>query len=196
VHRIKSLVCEEVSSVTSGAGIGCQVKFTKRDEENTTMQPSQGSAALVLAKTVIDKANAGQMSQFMVNEAMQSIAKFYFNGSMADMLNSEVGRMFLAPRTGRTTAYEEAELHKREFAKRGADVPRVPNRVNGHGVDDSHDWNESAGLASRSQVGDDPDDESNQSSRPVRTSVSDKPRRARKALTDVELTKIYRAQRD
>jgi hypothetical protein len=114
VSRLKNLRVEEVSSVTRGAAYGARVLIRKREEGNNMHTQSRGSGALSFAKSVIDRANDGQLSQFALNTAMQEIARFYFDGDMNQMLSSAVGKLFLAPRTARTSAFEEAELQKAE----------------------------------------------------------------------------------
>jgi hypothetical protein len=196
--RLRNLSIDSVDSVDKGAGHGVEVVLRKRDERNSHMD---NSTPLLVCKKAQDAANEGRVSQYALNELMRAVADTHFGGSMAKMLELDAmgrpvttfGKIFLSPRTGRTTAYEEAELHKREFAKRGATIPDVPNRPGPATGGKPADWNEGPGENSRDQVGDDPDSESNESNRPVRTRAPSAKPRVAKALNDRELTKIYRA---
>jgi hypothetical protein len=115
--RLRRLRIDEVSSVDSGAGYGVRVLLTKRHErKDHTMNTQQitDGGALAFANRVWKMADRGELSQFALGEAMQEIAKYFFGGDMGKMLDSQIGKIFLQPRTARTNAFEEAELQKRE----------------------------------------------------------------------------------
>jgi hypothetical protein len=117
-RRLKNIQIDEVSSVDRGAGHGVQVALIKRDtsheKESRQMQVtetgSRGASAMSIAKSAFEKAQQGRLSEFDLNTVMKEIARFYFDGNMSKMLESECGKIFLAPRTMRKSAAEEAEL--------------------------------------------------------------------------------------
>jgi hypothetical protein len=98
---------------------------------------------LQFARTVFAKSEAGEISQFSVNEAMKSLADALFGGSMSRLLDHEIGKTFLAPRTTRSSPGEQAELHKREEAIRKADVRPVSDDDDNDGQTRGGDANDS-----------------------------------------------------
>jgi hypothetical protein len=91
-----------------------------RDERTEKMQTEM--SALTICKRAQDMANAGRLSQFALNELMRHVADTHFAGNMAKMLatdsmgrpTNQFGAIFLAPRSARASAAENAELMKRE----------------------------------------------------------------------------------
>jgi hypothetical protein len=123
-YRLRNISVAEVSSVTAGAsgnhdGIGnARVVLRKRDDghekESREMQVtetgSRGASAMSIAKRSWEAAQEGRLSEYDLNTVMKEITRFYFDGNLPAMLSSEVGKIFLQPRTMRKSAAEEAEL--------------------------------------------------------------------------------------
>jgi hypothetical protein len=65
------------------------------------------ASAYIIAKSAFDAAQEGRLSEFDLNTVMCECARVYFDGSMAKMLDSELGKIFLAPRTMRKSLAEE-----------------------------------------------------------------------------------------
>jgi hypothetical protein len=100
---------------------------------------SRGAGAMIIAKRAFDAAQEGRLSEFDLNTVMQEITRCYFDGDMSKMLDSQVGKIFLAPRTMRKSAAEEAELLAKRLPDRvGSGRQTVPSE-NGDGMD-AIDW--------------------------------------------------------
>jgi hypothetical protein len=75
--------------------------------------PTSMAQPLNFAESVVSKRDAGLLSELDVNSAMQSLAEVYYSGSMSKLLESNVGKVFLRPRTARKSVAEEAALQKK-----------------------------------------------------------------------------------
>jgi hypothetical protein len=116
-RRLKHIQIDEVSSVDRGAGHGVEVRLIKRDagheERKPTMQMSQtspGANEFSIAKSLFNAAQEGRLSEYDLSIAMREFARVYHDGSMAKFLDTELGKIFLAPRTMRKSYAEESEL--------------------------------------------------------------------------------------
>jgi hypothetical protein len=136
-RRLKNLRIEEVSSVDVGAGHGVHVALIKRDEyeeRGTEMEMEKGlqgargeAGAFSIAKRAWEAAQEGRLSEFDLNTVIRECARVYFDGNLTKLFQSELGKIFLQPRTMRKSAAEEAEL----LAKRAGDTPH--SRLAQHG---------------------------------------------------------------
>jgi len=199
VRRLYKLRVDEVSSVTAGAGIGCRVLIRKNHQESKmSLQDTIAKSFSLRAEGKLSDFDLGVMHQKRAAERGETLDEYYKSAEGQLALQAATRSHYFQMQVETSLGNGHGPLN--EALKRGADVPSVPRRPGPATGGQDADWNERAGHASRDQTGDDPDDESNESSRPVHTSASDTPRdsarrkpRYRKALTDVELTKLYRA---
>lgn len=121
-NRLRSIVIDEVSSVTKGSSPGATVLIRKsaNDERETPMsaaeifKASPEAAAMTLAENTIAARDAGKISEFTVNVVMEGFAKRLHGGDMAKFLASEPGKVFLRPRTTYVSAAENHEIAKKE----------------------------------------------------------------------------------
>jgi hypothetical protein len=133
-RRLKNLRIEEVSSVDVGAGHGVHVALVKRDEyeeRETIMEKMQGArgeaGAYSIAKRAWEAAQEGRLSEFDLNTVIRECARVYHDGDLNKLFQSELGKIFLQPRTMRKSVAEEAAL----LAKRAGDTPH--SRLAQHG---------------------------------------------------------------
>ena len=84
------------------------------------MQPTTGANHFSMAKAMFNAAQEGRLSEFDLNIGMQKFAEVYFDRSMSKFLDSELGKIFLAPRTLRKSVAEEAELLQKRAKPRNA----------------------------------------------------------------------------
>jgi hypothetical protein len=170
--RLRNLSISEVSSVDRGASHDATVRLMKRHEpqpqpeRNERMEKLQGSrgeaGAFMIAKRAHEAAQEGRLSEFDLNTVMKECARVYFDGSMAKMLDSELGKIFLAPRTLRKSAAEEFELlqQRRPGANGdGVDDPALEGRKLARGIDglikslvsQGHSYDEAVSLVHRAE---------------------------------------------
>src|SRR5262249_42143251 len=130
-NRLKNLRIDSVDSVDRGASgdrsgrgtasVLIRKSLSERQEQMSIAEDiaksNPGSQMIALARKAMAQVNAGEISQFTLNTIMQGFAKHFFDGNMGKMLASEAGKIFLAPKTNRISASENAELMKREGHK-------------------------------------------------------------------------------
>jgi hypothetical protein len=124
-RRLKGIVVDEVSSVTEGAGRGVTVQLIKRDmghdemetEMKTEMQGARGEAgAFSIAKRAWEAAQQGRLSEFDLNTVIRECARVYYDGDLNKLFKSELGKIFLAPRTMRKSAAATGKARRRHPA--------------------------------------------------------------------------------
>ena len=104
------------------------------------MQTSPGADEFSIAKSQFKAAQEGRLSEFDLNIAMREFARVYHDGSMAKFLDTELGKIFLAPRHLRKSVAEEAELLAKRVDNAGYGRQYAPGQ-NGDGMDQI-DWND------------------------------------------------------
>jgi hypothetical protein len=140
-------------------------------------QPTSPISALSFAKAIWQKANDGEISQMALNEGMQAIADTQFGGSMSKMLESNIGKEFLKPRTHRAyAAATEVDLPKAEGRaydtqnSNDAGVPHVGENSRGRRNQTGANVNAPthADEVNRFPVDSDRDDEATKTARAIR----------------------------
>jgi hypothetical protein len=116
------------------------------------MQTSVGANEFVIAKRLFEAAQQGELSEFDLNIAMREFARVYHDGSMAKFLDTELGKIFLQPRTMRKSVAEEYDLLAKRVDRGGSGLQYSPNQ-NGDGMDEI-DWGDDvqASKAHRKEV--------------------------------------------